>query len=155
MERWFRPSIMPASSPHTSPSFLVPRPPGQKKPGLICIRIGPAVARCHFGASCFRCAHHTRTWPFLIRGEAPESTQPLDSRAPLFVLWGGPLAQLFALKQGKLCGICSGVGTLGNVWNMGPPRYHAALAWRLPRHPARALLRSARVPSFAIYPTFK
>ena len=35
------------SSPRTSPLFLIPRPPRQRKPGPNSRRIGPAVARCH------------------------------------------------------------------------------------------------------------
>ena len=38
---------MPRSSPRTSPLFLIPRPPRQRKPGPNSRRIGPAVARCH------------------------------------------------------------------------------------------------------------
>ena len=46
--------------------------------------------------------HHTGTWPCLVWGEAPESTQPPDPRPALYVARGGALAGLYALKQRHL-----------------------------------------------------
>ena len=50
---------MPRSSPRTSPLFLIPRPPRQRKPGPNSRRIGPAVARCHLPLCAFAVCRET------------------------------------------------------------------------------------------------